>query len=329
MASEFKWGIIAPGRIAGKFADDLQQLPNHCIQAVGSRSLERAGLFAERYNIPKSYGSYEELLTVGGIDALYIASPHSGHFEHTLQCLDAGIPVLCEKPLAINSHQVRIMIARAKQRNVFLMEALWTRFLPAMEQALSWIEIGKIGDIQGVKADFGFKPSNMDPSGRLFNPALGGGALLDIGIYPIFLALLVMGKPAEITAKAKLGPTGVDEEVILLTNHGANRFGQLHASIRNDTKTEAFIYGSTGVIHLHTRWHETTSLAWIPHGGVPEMVHVDNQGWGYRWEAQEVERCVTQGLLESPKWSLEQSLQLMEIMDEVRRQIGLNYPDLE
>jgi predicted dehydrogenase len=329
MTKDFKWGILAPGRIAGKFAEDIGKLPGHCIYAVGSRSLERAGLFAERYNIPNAYGSYEELLRVGGIDALYIASPHSGHFEHTLQCIDAGIPVLCEKPLAINSLQVSFMIARAKQRNVFLMEALWTRFLPAMEQALSWIEMGKIGDIQGVKADFGFKPTNMDPSGRLFNPALGGGALLDIGIYPIFLALLVMGKPSKIQARGVIGATGVDEEVILLTEHGADRFGQLHASIRNDTKTEGFIFGSKGVIHLHTRWHETTSLAFLPHGEVPEILHFDNQGWGYGWEAKEVERCVTQGLLESPKWSLEQSLLLMEIMDEVRLQIGLNYPDLE
>lgn len=329
MSKDFKWGIIGPGRIAGKFAEDIGKLPGHCVYAVGSRSKERATHFAQRFAIPQTYGSYEDLLKEGEVDAVYIASPHSGHLEHTLMCLDAGIPVLCEKPLAVNSQQVQIMITRAQQQGTFLMEALWTRFIPAVEQALSWIAAGKIGDVQGVKADFGFKPSNMDPAGRLFNPKLAGGALLDIGIYPIFFAILMMGKPNEIHARGVIGATGVDEEVILLTDHGADRFGQLHASIRNDTKTEGFIYGSEGVIHLHTRWHETTSLAFLPHGEVPEILHFDNQGWGYGWEAQEVERCVRAGLKESEKWPLVRSQELMEVMDEVRRQIGLVYSDLE
>ena len=329
MADEFKWGILAPGRIAGKFAEDLLKLPGHCIHAVGSRSLERASQFAQKFDIPNVYGSYEELWRAKEVDAIYIASPHSGHYEHTLGSLKAGIPVLCEKPLAINRQQVNELIKASREQQVFLMEALWTRFLPAVEQAMEWISSGKIGVVQGVKADFGFYPTNRDPSGRLFNPNLAGGALLDIGIYPIFLALLVMGKPSGITVKGIIGSTGVDEEVILITEHGKNQYGQLHASIRNDTKTEGFIYGSQGVIHLHTRWHETTSLAFLPHGGVPEVLHFDQQGWGYGWEAKEVEKCVREGLLESSKWPLDQSLALMEVMDEVRRRIGLQYPSLE
>lgn len=329
MAEEFKWGILAPGKIAGKFAEDLLKLPGHRIDAVGSRSLDRAALFAQRFDVPRIYGSYEELWHAKEVDAIYIASPHSGHFEHAIRSLEAGIPVLCEKPLAINSQQVKMMIEAAEKHQVFLMEALWSRFLPAVEQALEWISSGKIGEIQGVKADFGFYPSNRDPEGRLYNPNLAGGALLDIGIYPIFLALLVMGKPTGIIAKGVIGNSGVDEEVMLVTEHDKNQYGQLHASIRNDTKTEGFIYGSQGVIHLHTRWHETTSLAFLPHGGVPEIMHFDNLGWGYGWEAKEVEKCVRKGALESSKWPLDQSLALMEVMDEVRRQIGLQYAGLE
>ena len=325
MSRPFHWGIIGPGKIAHKFAQDIVKLEGATVHAVASRAEERANAFAEHYNISHAFGSYEEILSCPDLDAIYIATPHNSHYEHTLRCIDEGIPVLCEKPFAMNSHQAREMVERAQSRQVFLMEALWTRFLPTTLKTLELIESGAIGEVVSLKADFGFQAA-YKPEGRLFNPELGGGALLDIGIYPVFLALLILGKPSQVNAVAKKGATGVDVDTGMLLQYNDGRIAHLHASLLARTKTEAFIYGDQGTIHLHTRWHEPTSMSIISPDGRPTNYHFEWPNNGYGFEAQEVMKCIRQGLTESPLWPLAKTLELMNLLDAIRAEIGLSYP---
>ncbi|MCB0580131.1 MAG: Gfo/Idh/MocA family oxidoreductase [Phaeodactylibacter sp.] len=328
MAKTYNWGIIGLGKIAHKFAQDLDTLPNARLQAVASRSEERAREFALQYGAPHAFGSYEEITACPGLDVVYIATPHPGHRDNTVMCLNAGIPVLCEKPFAMNSRQVREMVAAARASDTFLMEAIWTRFNPSTAKALELIGHGMIGDVLSVKADFGFRPL-FDPDSRLFNHALGGGSLLDIGIYPVFLALLLLGKPAGIQAMAHIGATGVDEEVGMLFQYQNGQMAHLHASLRAFTKTEAFIYGERGAIHLHTRWHEPTSLSLILEDRRPQDYRFEYTTNGYSYEAEEVMHCLEHGLKESPLLPLSFSQDLMEVLDRVREIIGLQYPEDE
>ncbi|HFC00904.1 MAG TPA: Gfo/Idh/MocA family oxidoreductase, partial [Phaeodactylibacter sp.] len=241
----FHWGIIGLGKIAHKFAQGIAVLENASVYAVASRTPKKAKDFARQYNVEFYYNSYEDLMYCDGIDAIYIATPHVFHFENTMLCLRHKIAVLCEKPFAINNRQVQKMVATAKANNTFLMEALWTRFLPSIEKVLELIANDVIGEVHTIKADFGFK-AKFDPQNRVFNNALGGGALLDIGIYPLFLALLIFGKPNNIQASAKTGTTYVDETCAMILDFPKNKIAILHATIIADTPTEAFIYGSKG-----------------------------------------------------------------------------------
>ncbi len=325
MPKIYNWGIIGPGRIAHKFAQDLNLIPNARLHAVASRSLDRAEAFAKQYEATYAYGSYEELVQCPDLDVVYVASPHTGHCEHTLLCLEQGISVLCEKPFALNRHEVQKMVNAAQENKVFLMEAIWTRFLPATVKALALIEEGVIGEVLSVKADFGFK-ANFDPQGRLFNPQLGGGALLDIGIYPCFLASLLFGAPERIKAMANLGKTGVDEEIGILLQYPEGKMAHLHASLIATTKSEAFIYGEKGTIHLHTRWHETTSMSLLLNGERPQDFHFDLGSKGYLFEAQEVIHCLESGKTESDLLPLAFSQQLIKLLDDIRSEIGLIYP---
>lgn len=217
------------------------------------------------------------------------------------------------------------MVQEARIQQTFLMEAFWTRFLPTTQKALQLIADGQIGEVLGVKADFGFKPP-FDPAGRLFNPDLGGGALLDIGVYPLFLSTLILGMPVEVTARAYLGSTGVDEDTAIILRHTNGSLSHLHSTIRMGTKSEAFIYGETGTIHFHSRFHEMTSMSLLREGQRPEFFQFNQEVHGYTFEAQEVMRCVRAGLSESPDLSLDFTLDRMELLDEIRRQIGLTYP---
>lgn len=314
----FNWGIIGPGRIARKFAADLALLPNARLYAVGSRSAERAAEFAREYSIPNHFDSYEALADCPGLDLVYIATPHSGHCEAAILCLERGLAVLCEKPLALNLAEAQRMAASALQNNAFLMEALWTHFLPPTLQVLEWIETGAIGQIQAVKADFGF-PAQFDPAGRLFDPALGGGALLDIGIYPVFLALLCLGTPQRIEAASAIGRTGVDEDTGMVFQYKNGAMAHLHASLRYHTAIEAFVYGDKGTIQMHSRWHHTRQLTLTPAEGNPLVMQYDYPGLGYQFEAAEAMRCIEAGLKESPLMPVQFSLDLMETLDRVRK----------
>jgi predicted dehydrogenase len=323
MPDSFKWGIIGAGRIAGKFASDLKTLRTAKLHAVASRSPERAQAFADEYGATLAFGTYEEILD-SGVQAVYVATRHPAHAQATILCLERGIPVLCEKPFAMNRREVQQMIDAARRSDTFLMEAIWTRFLPTTLKALELIESGRIGEVVSVKADFGFK-AKKDLSGRLYNKDLGGGSLLDIGIYPAFLSLLLLGKPKGILAHAVLGETGVDEEMAAILTYDAGRMAQIHSTIRADTKTEAFIYGTEGVIHIHSRWHEPTSMSLLLPGERPQDFFFDYPCIGYAYEAEEVMACLAAGKKESDALPLSFSLDLITLLDDIRKEIGLNY----
>ena len=324
MKDTINWGIIAPGRIAHKFAHDLQLVENARLHAVASRSWQRANDFAREYHVPHAFGSYEALLSCPDLDVVYVASPHSEHCAHALLCLEHGIPVLCEKPLAMNSAQVRQMIAAAQANDVFFMEAIWTRFIPLFEETKRMVAEGLIGGIQMLRADFGFR-AEYPPEHRLFNVELGGGALLDVGIYPIFFALSFLGKPDEVQASAVFGKTGADDSCAMLFKYNNGSLAILDASLQVKTDTEAFLYGEKGTIQLHSRFHHPEELSVSFYDKPSESMGMKYTGHGYSHEIVEVMECLKNGKKESEKLPLSFSLELMEVLDWVRREAGIVY----
>jgi len=325
---KYNWGIIGLGRIAHKFAQDIDKGKNMRLHAVASRSKDRAEAFAKQYGATHSFGAYEKIVDCPDLDVVYVATPHVTHCSNTLLCLKAGIPVLCEKPFAMNLKEVRQMIEAAHSTDTFLMEAIWTRFLPATKKILELIEQDEIGQVVSVKADFGFRPP-FDPEGRLFNRDLGGGSLLDIGIYPVFLAQLLLGRPQQIKAMANIGPTGVDVDCGILFQYGDGRLAHLHSTLLAETKTEAFIYGERGTIHFHSRWHEPSWFTLIKEGERPQNFHFDYFSNGYHYEAEEVVRCLSEGMKESDLLPLGFSEDLIGVLDKIREQAEINYPEVD
>lgn len=319
------WGILAPGHIARKFAEDLQYVPGARIAAVGSRSLDRALAFAEEFGVEKAYGSYEELVADPKVDVIYVASPHSEHYEHTLLCLNAGKPVLCEKAFALQTQQVREMTTLAKEKGLFLMEAIWSRFHPAILQTLEIVHSGQIGEVVHVQADFGFK-AEYDVTKRLFNRDLAGGSLYDIGLYPLFISKLLLGIPEEIKAVGTLTETGVDMNCSMALRYASGATASLFSTFAAKTDTTCTIYGSKGQLFIQSRFHETTGLTFYPEEAMPQSISTERKGWGYAYEAEHVQDCIRQGLTESPLLPHAFSIELMESLVEIRRQIGVVYP---
>ncbi len=319
------WGIIGPGKIARKFATDIQVVNNARLHAVASRTLEKATAFATEFDAKYAFGSYEELLNCPNLDAIYIATPHVFHYENTIMCLKAGFPVLCEKPFAMNVKQVQEMIKTAKENNVFLMEAMWTSCLPTLLKIKSLIADGILGDVFSIRADFGFKaPQNFE--NRIYNKALGGGALLDIGIYPVFLALHLLGYPDQILAAAKIGQTGIDEEIGIIFQYEDGRMAHLHSTILTHTTTEAFIYGINGTLHLHERWFTPTHMTLhTTNCELPEAITFDYKSGGFEYEIAEATQCLLNNKLQSDLMPLEESLALIQLLDAIRAKIGLHY----
>ena len=325
----YNWGIVGLGRIARKFAEDLQRLPNARLHAVASTSHERAAAFAADFGATHAFGSYEGIVSCPDLDVVYIATPHVLHFENAMMCLENGLSVLCEKPFAMSAFQAHRMVETAHRNRVFLMEALWTRFIPAVDYAIALVDQGEIGPIHTVKSDFGFKMP-FDPQSRLFNKALGGGALLDIGIYPALLALLVLGKPEpeDIQATAAFGPSDVDETTAFTFNYPGRAMALGHATLAATTPVEAWLHGTLGTIYLHPRWHHTQKIRVSLYEGrnmTEREVDLPYEGWGYHFEAAHVMQCLEEGWLESDKLPLEFSVELAETLDAVREKIGLSY----
>ncbi len=324
MEKVIRWGILAPGNIAHQFARGLKVLPDAELIAVGSRSIERADKFADEFDIPHRHGSYADLVSDPDVDAIYVATPHPFHKDCAILCLKAGKAVLCEKPLAVNAEQVKEMIACAREYKQFLMEAIWTRFIPVMVKVREWLADGAIGEPRILTADFGFR-AGLNPEGRLFKPELAGGGLLDVGIYTIAMAYMVFGAPSQITSLAHVGETNVDEQAGILLGYDEGQIALLHCAIRTGTPQEARIMGTDGSIHIPGFWH-STSATLNAAGKEPERVEMPFKGNGYENEAIEVMRCLREGKLESDIVPLAESLSIMETMDSVRAQWGLKYP---
>jgi predicted dehydrogenase len=319
------WAILGLGKIAHKFASDLKNVKGATLFAVASTNHERAISFAKQYNVPNFFDNYESLLGFSGIDVIYIATTHPTHAELTLKCLKAGIPVLCEKPFAMNAEEARKMIVTARREGVFLMEAIWTRFIPLFSKALDLIESDEIGEVLTIKADFGFKATPFDADSRIHNPKLGAGSLLDIGIYPIFLSQILLGRPEKILAHATLNELGADENCAMIFQYLDKKIAMLHSSILMTTPTDAYIFGTKGTIYLHTRFHHASKMTLSRYGKPDEIIEMPNEGHGYGYEAAHVMDCIEQGLSESPLLPLDFSLELTEILDWVRAECGILY----
>lgn len=327
MASEstLRWGILGTGNIAKQFARGLAVLPDAELAAVGSRAQDTADAFGDEFGAARRHASYEALAADAEVDAIYVATPHSLHRENTLLCLEHGKAVLCEKPFAINAAQARDMAAAARDRGLFLMEAMWTRFIPAVVQARKWLAEGAIGEPRLVAADFGFR-AGANPKGRLFNPALGGGALLDVGIYTISMASMVLGPhPDRIETTATLGETGVDEQSAFILGYGGGELAVLYTAVRTSTPVEARILGTDGHITIHNPFFKAEKVT-LQAGDRTEEVELPLTGNGYNYQAVEVMNCLRAGKTESETMPLDETLALMEIMDTIRSKWGLKYP---
>ncbi|PTL85178.1 Gfo/Idh/MocA family protein [Vitiosangium sp. GDMCC 1.1324] len=352
MRDAIRWGILGTGQIAGLFAKGLREIPEARLVAVGSRSSQNAERFARQYGVARAYATYEELVRDAEVDVVYVATPHTAHREHCVLALDHGKPVLCEKPFTVNAAEATAVVAAARARGLFCMEAMWMHFVPVMRELETLVSAGTIGDVRMLTAHLGI-PFEFAPQHRLFDPALGGGALLDLGVYPLSLALRLMGKPIRISSQAVLGRTGVDEQCTVLLEFPEGRQAAITTSLRNRTPDDATLMGTEGMIHLHAPIYrpETLSLVRTPRIalasetsrirefadrlGLDRLTHnrwvreaVDFVrtervtrrviGNGYAHEALEVMRCLREGLWESPLMPLAESVELMRTVDAIR-----------
>ncbi len=320
----FRWGIAGPGAIATGFATGLAELGDAPLVGVGSRSIDRAREFAGRFGAPNAHGSYEELAADPDVDIVYVATVQSRHMDDTIMFLEAGKHVLCEKPFAINEAQGRRMIDTAKANGVFVMEALWSRFLPAYVAMREVIASGEIGEPTFVDADFGFRRP-FDPTHRLFDLAQGGGCLLDLGIYPIHLAQMVLGVPTTIRGTGHIGKSGVDECTVGALGFANGAVAVVKSAINTAMPTTARVCGTEGFIEVPTMMHCPDSIT-VQRGSERREVSAPIVGQGLKYQAVEVQRCVAEGLLESPVMPHADTLSLARTMDAIRADIGMKYP---
>ncbi len=325
---KIRWGILGCGRIAGKFADDLKLVNDGELIAIASRNLESAIEFSKQHPVKYRHTSYEQLVRNEEVDIIYIATPHAMHHENTLLCLQNHKPVLCEKAFAINSRQVKEMIELAQKNKVFLMEALWTKFLPHYKLTMQMITNGELGEIKSVLANFGFVPASP-VADRIFNPALGGGTLLDIGIYNVFITLSAMGIPDVIEASMTPAYSGVDEQCAISFKYKNGGLAQLFSTFSSNLATEADINGTKGRIRLTSRFYEpSTQVEYYPGRADSKTIlpFEKEPGWGYQYEIRHVHDCLHQSLTESPVMTFSDSLLMMNTLDEIRAKAGIKYP---
>ncbi|QEC43031.1 Gfo/Idh/MocA family protein [Pseudobacter ginsenosidimutans] len=325
---EFLWGVIGTGNIAEAFAEDLHLAKNakHRISAVLSREMSTAREFAEKFKAPDSFDDLEQFAAHSQVNAVYIATPHPMHFEEAQVCLKHKLPVLCEKPMGISKRQVAEMFETAKQYNTFLMEAMWTRFLPSIGMVQEMLQNEAIGELRHINASLSFLAPREEGS-RYFEPSLGGGSLLDLGIYPVFLSQLLMGKPTNIHSSIKRSEKGIDENCAMLLQFGADKYAMLESSLITQTPNTATITGTSGQIIITNPWNEKPpSIVYEKYHGVKCEEPVQWEGRGLQFEVEEVYDCLRQGKISSEKMSPEFSLNLIETMDTIRHQHSIRYP---
>lgn len=325
---KYKWGILAPGKMSAKFTRALKMLDNAELYAVGSRDLERATLFASDYGFQNYYGSYEELVADPELEIVYIASPHSFHYEHTMLCLRNGKHVICEKAFALNAKEVKEMINEAKKRNLFLMEALWPPFQPFYKKAHEIIKSGILGKVNYLDGYFSFIPP-FDPNDRKFNLTLGGGSLMDIGIYPVIDALTFMGVPEEIKAAAVFGQTGSEESLSVIFTYPDGKMASLYSSFRTSIGIGCEIYCEKGNLTVSRGRDMNQRVILSLHGKEKEEFVFSPPALGYHWEAEEVMKCLDEGRRESPAVPLSFSLNLIKTLDGIRKVAGIVFPGRE
>ena len=322
---KIKWGILSTGWIAHKFSTALQLVENSEIYAVGSRNMESAQKFASEFNITKAYGSYEELVQDAEIDVIYIATPHNLHLENTLLALNHNKHVLCEKPLGVNRKEAITMIELAKQKNLFLMEAMWSRFLPNIIKTKELIESGEIGEVKMMTASFCIK-SSQEQQYRHFNIDLCGGTTLDIGIYNVFLSLFLLGQPISISAVARLNEQGCDTNSSYTFNYAHDAISVMYSSFQAESPVVAEIHGTKGKISLEHMWFCPGKLMLRYNNGTERIVDFEVKGTGYECEAEEVVSCIRMGKTQSDLWTWNNSLELVNVLDLIRKECGIIYP---
>ncbi|WP_200210783.1 Gfo/Idh/MocA family protein [Micromonospora coerulea] len=319
-----RWGILATGHIAGRFAEDLRLVPDAELVAVGSRTPDSAELFAARHGVPRAYGSWAELAADPDLDVIYVATPHAAHHEATMTCLAADRAVLVEKPFTLDLATSTELIETARARGVFLMEAMWMRTNPLILRVAELIADGAIGEVTSVRADFGVA-GPFPPEHRMRARTLGGGALLDLGVYPLSLAHLLLGVPQHVHAWAKLGPEGVDENTGIVLGWDSGAVATLSCGLVGATAITASITGTTGRVDLPEPFYRPGSAVLHRLGTEPETIPADLTGGGYQHEAVEVQRCLAAGLTESPLVPHATTLEVMALLDGIRERIGVHY----
>jgi len=324
MVDEVRWGILGTGKIARAFATALKDVPGAVLAGVASRTQDKADAFAQEFGAHAAYRSYEALTEARGIDLVYVATPHPQHAGNALMALRAGKGVLVEKPFTMNLREAEQVVTLARTRRLFLMEAMWTRYLPGFQEVQRIVASGEIGEVSQVVADFGFA-ANFGPEHRVYNPALGGGALLDLGIYPLSIAAALLGPVVEIKAQAEMGATGVDVQTGFTLKHEGGAMSVCSCSFTARTPCELTVSGTRGHVRMNTRFHHAKSVTVTLEDGSARTIETPYIGNGYVHEAIEAQRCFTAGLTESPGMKLEETLALMGVLDEIRRQIGLVY----
>jgi predicted dehydrogenase len=323
LSKKIKWGIIGCGNIANKFANDLSLIDNVEIRAVASRSLEKAIEFGQKHHAKITYGSYDELFLDDDVDIVYIATPHNSHADLSIKAMELGKNVLCEKPLALNAKEASLIIAASKRTNRFFMEALWTRFNPTFIEIKNRIDQGELGEIKYINADFSFR-SEKPLEGRVMNLDLGGGSILDIGIYPAFLAYTLLGTPKNILASSVFhSETKCDIQTSMIFEYESAQ-AILYCSFTSKSELTAKISGTDGQIQINDPWHAAQSYSILKDGGI--RIEKPIKGIGFTYEIEECHQCLLANKIESELWSHQNSLDLITILDIVREQVGLKYP---
>lgn len=326
MSKTYNWAILGCGKIARKFSSDLKLLPNAKTYATASRDLQRAQDFANEFGFEKAYGIYEDMLNDPLVDIVYVATPHSFHYEHTLLCLKHKKAVLCEKAFAINKNEAEEMVACAKENNTFLMEAFWTMFQPSFTKAMEIIQSGDLGKLKMVRSDFAFN-GDFNPNNRLYNIALGGGSLLDIGIYPVFAALTSLGKPDLIKTLVDFSQTGSEESISMIFKYKEGEMANLTSSFASFSPTQTEYWFEDGYMILNPRWFTPTNITLKKNGEDEKILHSGHEeGTGYRYEAAHVMECLDAGRIESDCMSWQMSLDLLETLDRIRIDAGIFFP---
>lgn len=320
----YNYGIIGPGRIATSFCKALQRSERVNIHGIASRDSQRAKDFAQQFGAKKVYTDYDAIAKDPDIDVIYIATPHVFHAEQAINCLRHKKPVVCEKPLTLDYATAVKVVQAARDNNTFLLEGMWSRFNPAINLAKELIEAGTIGEVRHLTADFGFK-KEYDPNSRLYDLALGGGSILDVGIYPLFLALFILGKPDIIQTTAHLAPTGADESCAFTLHYKYGATAQLFSSMIAETRKDAEICGTRGSIVIQTPWYKSMGLIVAKEGSPEERIPLPYAGNGFEFQIEEVTKCLDLGLIESPLMTHDFTLLKTQISDEILRQAGVKY----